>query len=706
MVSVSADTADRNPANNLVAVSREARYAADLALGAVSLPESSGFGEAVIYSLMVTNLGPHEASEVEVTGPLTDGFRVLVTQSSQGDFTNRDGGWVFRLGTLAVDATASASVTFAISRTGIVASALSVSAHEYDLNSANNLVVVTNAILPVADLEVVSVQAPDPVMIGSEVLCTIVVANLGPNIATRPFVTFPFPLGTEFISAQSGRGVCIAGDVSVTCVFDDLPVGDQATVQVRLRPLVEGPLALGASIKGREHDPEPTNNSKVLTVAAARAADLGVTLAMSKDPVPVGETFYAMLTLTNRGPEMAREGVLDVSVPDGCVVDGVETSLGIWAQASDRVHFVLTDFPANTSGTVRIGLRATRPGVMTSTATVSAREHDPNTADNSAAASSVAKWGADLAVASLHVSKVVVVGAHVVYSVVVTNRGPQEASEVLVTSPLPAASLFEDAQVSQGSVSTNQDGTVTAELGSLPVGGTAQVDIVVTPTVTGVMTNTAVVSGDFADPDLANNVGSATTQVYPFPDLVVSQVSAPNPALVQGTLVCTVNVTNRGATLAPDVMVFAAFSLNVDFNSVSVTQGDTDVVPPAILWHVGDIPPGTNVTGVFDVSPTSAGSVVWQASAFATASSPLLVSETSRSELQALDLPPLFGVRTGNRLALSWPIAANLFLLEVSEDLAGGIWLPLLQDKVIQGGSYTVTVKLSGTSRFYRLRKP
>lgn len=120
---------------------------------------------------------------------------------------------------------------------------------------------------------------------------------------------------------------------------------------------------------------------------------------------------------------------------------------------------------------------------------------------------------------------------------------------------------------------------------------------------------------------------------------------------------------------------------------------------------MGDIQPGASVTGTFEVTPTAAGVVVWQASAFATASSPMIVGETSRSELQAMDMPPIFALRTGNRLTLSWPVAANLFVLEYSEDLAAGAWLPLLQDKVIEGGSFTVTVKLSGTTRYFRLRK-
>lgn len=206
VVSVSGETSDRYPDNNLVSVTRDARYTADLRLSVVSLPETLGFGESVVYSLSVTNLGPHGAGEVEVTGSLSDGFGVLSTESSQGDFTNRAGAWVFRLGALEAGAGAWASITFTVNRTGIVANAVSVSAYEHDMDASNNSVTVTNTIRPVADLEVVSIEAADPAVMGSEVLCTVLVGNHGPNVATRPFVTFPFPVGTEFVSAEAAGG--------------------------------------------------------------------------------------------------------------------------------------------------------------------------------------------------------------------------------------------------------------------------------------------------------------------------------------------------------------------------------------------------------------------------------------------------------------------------------------------------------------------
>lgn len=312
-------------------------------------------------------------------------------------------------------------------------------------------------------------------------------------------------------------------------------MGEQIPVRVRLRPFVEGALTVGASVGGREQDPELANNSKLLTVTVKRAADLGVTMAMSKEMVQVGETFWAVMTLTNRGPAMAREGSMDVSVPDGCVVVAVETALGSWTEKGDSVHFVLTDFPANETGTARVGLRATRPGMMTSNVKLGSRELDPNPGDNTAAASSTAKWGADVAVTVLRAPKRVLVGAEMVYSIIVTNSGPQEAAAVLLTTPFSASTRLEDAQTTQGIVITNQEGMVTVELGTLPVGGTAQVDLMVVPTATGTMTNTAVLTGDFADPDPLNNARSANTEVHPVPDLLISQVSTPNPAMVAGT---------------------------------------------------------------------------------------------------------------------------------------------------------------------------
>jgi len=56
-------------------------------------------------------------------------------------------------------------------------------------------------------------------------------------------------------------------------------------------------------------------------------------------------------------------------------------------------------------------------------------------------------------------------------------------------------------------------GTVTCSLGGLPNGGSATITIGLTATRPATLTNTASVTGDQQDPELANNSATATTTV-------------------------------------------------------------------------------------------------------------------------------------------------------------------------------------------------
>jgi uncharacterized repeat protein (TIGR01451 family)/CSLREA domain-containing protein len=128
--------------------------------------------------------------------------------------------------------------------------------------------------------------------------------------------------------------------------------------------------------------------------------------------------------------------------------------------------------------------------------------------------------GADLAITKSGVPNPVLSGNRLTYTLTVTNNGPQDATGVTVTDALPASLHFNSVSSSQGtctrSTATNpqpKGGTVTCSVGNLANGAKASITIVVTTTTPGMLTNTAKVNGNQADPDSSNNSATATTTV-------------------------------------------------------------------------------------------------------------------------------------------------------------------------------------------------
>src|SRR6185503_12901936 len=120
---------------------------------------------------------------------------------------------------------------------------------------------------------------------------------------------------------------------------------------------------------------------------------------------------------------------------------------------------------------------------------------------------------ADVGVSQLDIPDPVAVGSNLTYTVIVTNNGPAAANNVLAsdTPPSSGATLVSFSS-SQGSC-TLISGTVWCALGSIAPGASATVTIVVTPTATGTLANTASVTADEVDFVTANNSSTANTTV-------------------------------------------------------------------------------------------------------------------------------------------------------------------------------------------------
>lgn len=112
------------------------------------------------------------------------------------------------------------------------------------------------------------------------------------------------------------------------------------------------------------------------------------------------------------------------------------------------------------------------------------------------------------------------IGTNLTFALGVTNSGPDEATAVTLSDPLPAGTTFVSATASQGSC-TQSAGMVVCNLGALASGASASVSVVVSPTVANSLTNTAVLAAHETDPNPTNNTASAATTVSRLPTVTL-----------------------------------------------------------------------------------------------------------------------------------------------------------------------------------------
>ena len=166
----------------------------------------------------------------------------------------------------------------------------------------------------------------------------------------------------------------------------------------------------------------------------------GADLALAKtvnDPTPnVGDTITFTVTLTNAGPVTATSVEVSDLLPAGLSFVFALPSQGSYDPASG-----LWDVGAVTAGasqTLLVGATVVSPKRQKNKAKIShADQVDPHKSNNSASATETPQQ-ADLGLAKTVSNRTPNVGDMVAFTITLSNKGPDTATNVQVSDPLPA----------------------------------------------------------------------------------------------------------------------------------------------------------------------------------------------------------------------------------------------------------------------------
>ena len=146
-------------------------------------------------------------------------------------------------------------------------------------------------------------------------------------------------------------------------------------------------------------------------------------------------------------------------------------------------------------------------------------------ATNASADSFILDYSSDLAVTVTDSPDPVTFGSNLVYSILITNKGPMDAPGVMLTNTLPATVTLKSATTTRGSLNTNAN-PIIGNLGQLAVNASATITLTVVPHSFGTIVNQTAVGSLYPDPSPANNSVTTTTFVQPRPLLSVQQIAA------------------------------------------------------------------------------------------------------------------------------------------------------------------------------------
>jgi uncharacterized repeat protein (TIGR01451 family) len=148
------------------------------------------------------------------------------------------------------------------------------------------------------------------------------------------------------------------------------------------------------------------------------------------------------------------------------------------------------------------------------------------------------------------------VGSNLTYTVVVTNRGPVDAHNVVLTDTLPVGATFVSAFSPQGSI-TQDASNVSFVLGTVSNNASVTLQCVVSPTIGGWNTNTSTVVADSLDSSSGQNSSKLSHWVNLGPT-----TSLVNQIMLQGAADIIYNASNQ-TILASIVTTGGAYSNSI-----------------------------------------------------------------------------------------------------------------------------------------------
>jgi uncharacterized repeat protein (TIGR01451 family) len=325
------------------------------------------------------------------------------------------------------------------------------------------------------------------------------------------------------------------------------------------------------------------------TSATTPSADLAI-VASTSDPTPnVGDTVTLTFGLSNLGPQDATGVTVSALLPAGLTLVFSTPSQGSYAPATGL--WVVGSVPAGATPTLTIGARVVTPSTQTVTASVAHSDQADPTASNNVATVSVSPQQADLSISATASNSAPNVGDTILLTITASNLGPQSATGVTVSAPLPAGLAFVSATLSQG---TYVGTTGVWTLGAMSAGTVQTLVLTVRVVSPSSQTLTASIShSDQFDPSTLNNSASVSVSAQQA-DLSVSATTSNSAPNVGDTVTLTITVSNAGPSDASNVAVSVALPPSVSFVSATTSQGSFN--SSTGVWTVGALPVSTTPT--------------------------------------------------------------------------------------------------------------
>lgn len=584
-------------------------------------------GTQVSFELVISNNGPNNATEVQVTDLLPSGYQYVNYSSSAGLYNSSTGIW--NVGTVDVGVSESLILDVTVLPTGNYFNVAQVTASNLpdpdstpnnddgDQSEDDEDNAVVTPVQPSADLSLTKAVSNSTPLVGSIVTFTIITTNSGPQDAAQVQVTDLLPSGYTFSSFNATSGTY--DSVTGLWTLDILESSESETLQINAIVNASGDYTNIAEVTNSDTpDPDSTPNNGLITeddygtattTPIPQSSDLSLTKTVNTTTPLVGSLVTFEIVVTNNGPQDNFGVQVTDLLPSGYTFAGFTASTGTYNSATGL--WTVGNLVNGDSETLQIVARVNETGNYTNITEITAAnlpdpDSTPNngiiTEDDYAEATTIPiPTSADLSLTKMVSNQTPIVNSLVTFSIQVTNSGPQEANGVTVTDLLPSGYTYVSYSATTGSYNPT---TGLWTVGNMPVSDSYTLQITALVNDSGNYTNSAeITASSQPDPDSTPNNGitteddyaeATTTPTAQSSDLSLTKTVNNSTPLAGSPVTFAVVVTNNGPQDNTGVQITDLLPSGYTYTSFTVSTGTYNSANG--LWNIGNLANGESET--------------------------------------------------------------------------------------------------------------
>ncbi|KAB8193879.1 DUF11 domain-containing protein, partial [Lysobacter maris] len=358
---VSTTATDPTPGNNSATSTTPVQATADIAVNKI-LTTAGPYviGQTVAFDIVVSNVGPSEATGVQVTDTPSN----LTLTSVSGACTALP----CTIASIASGGSVTITVQGTIDAEGAFGNSATATPTETDPDGGNNTGTDGDDTTPTADIAVSkTLTTAGPYVIGQTVAFDIVVSNVGPSEATGVQVTDT----PSNLTLTSVSGACTA----LPCTIASIASGSSTTITVQGTIDAEGAFGNSATATPTETDPDGSNNTGTDGDDTTPTADVSVSKTLTTaGPYVIGQTVAFDIVVSNAGPSEAT-GVQVSDTPSNLTLTSV-------SGACTALPCTIASIASGGTATITVHGTIDAEGAFGNSATATPTETDPDGGNN------------------------------------------------------------------------------------------------------------------------------------------------------------------------------------------------------------------------------------------------------------------------------------------------------------------------------------